>query len=329
MSNTITIMKKGLLTHIQDLGRPDFLSQGIPESGAMDLRALKDANYLLHLPAGAPALEMTYLGPTIRFDQDTVFVLTGADMKAKLGDRPIQTYCPYAAREGDILTLSVSSSLRYGYLQVGGGFHIAPELGSCSTYMKCGIGGFRGRALTDGDILPVRECGEDFRSSLLVRDASGKDGEDLSPVISLIPVYPKEKVVRVVLGPQWELFPEAGQNTFLSAAYTVSSLSDRMGYRLEGAKIDTGESSDIISDGTVLGSIQVTSEGKPIVLLSDRQTTGGYKKIACVISPDIPLLSQCLPGEKIRFEAVSLKEAARLYKKERKREKAFLRKAGK
>ena len=194
-----------------------------------------------------------------------------------------------------MLVLSACVTGRYGYLAVEGGFSVPSVLGSCSTYLKCGLGGFEGRALKAGDRIPIGEAVHLVETS---RPEGLRRVYDAAP-----PPYLafKEKTIRVILGPQQDHFTAAGIRTFLSPPYTVSPDSDRMGYRLNGQPIATAGGSDILSDGTVFGSIQVPSSGKPIVLLADRQTTGGYAKIATIVSADLPALVQSMPGTVLHF----------------------------
>ncbi len=294
-SRFLEILEPGLLTTVQDGGRLSYLHMGIPESGCMDRRAFYSANRLLDNPALMPVLEMLYKGAVIRFGAPVRFVLTGGDMQARLNDKPVRTYCPMYAETGDMLVLSACVTGRYGYLAVEGGFSVPSVLGSCSTYLKCGLGGFEGRALKAGDRIPIGEAVHLVETS---RPEGLRRVYDAAP-----PPYLafKEKTIRVILGPQQDHFTAAGIRTFLSTPYTVSPDSDRMGYRLNGQPIATAGGSDILSDGTVFGSIQVPSSGKPIVLLADRQTTGGYAKIATIVSADLPALVQSMPGTVLHF----------------------------
>jgi len=302
----LEILKPGLLTTIQDGGRLAYLHMGIPESGCMDRRAFASANHLLGDPAGTPVLEMTYTGILARFTADTRFVLTGADMQASLQGTPVPTYTVTQAHAGDFISLQTSVTGRYGYLAVAGGFSVPEVLGSASTYVKCHIGGLTGYPLQATDRIPIGE--EGAASETTAGQEPGLRGLFGRPCASApfdltAPSYlsHKEKTIRVILGPQQDRFTSAGIRTLLSAPYTVSSSSDRMGYRLEGPAIETVNGSDILSDGTVFGSIQVPASGKPIVLLADRQTTGGYAKIATVLSADLPAFVQSMPGTVIHF----------------------------
>lgn len=302
--NTITVIRPGLMALIQDTGRFGAQGSGIPVSGCMDQRALAEANSLLGNPPGEAVIEMLYQGAAFRFDCHTVVALTGADMNARLNDRSVPAYTALPIRPGDTLILGAARSGRYGYLGVAGGFALPPVLGSLSTYVKCGIGGFQGRALRSGDVLPLRcetwqlPCAE--RKPIMPR------------------AFAQDITVRIVPGPQEDLFSADALRTLFSASYRVTDQSDRMGFRLDGPPLSAPDGTDIISDGTALGSIQVPGSGKPIILLADRQTTGGYAKIGTVITPDLPKLVQCMPGAVIRFTPVSARRAQALYRKEQK-----------
>ena len=302
--NTITVIQPGLMTTLQDEGRIGSQAYGIPVSGCMDQRSLHDANALLNNPLDTAVLEMVYLGGSFRFHCNTYIALTGADMQAQLNDQPAPTYTALAIRPGDTLTLGTAKTGRFGYLAVAGGFDIPPVLGSCATYIKCGIGGFQGRALKSGDLLPLKN------ETCTLACAKRKH---LTP-----PAFSQNITVRAVPGPQSDRFTKEALQTLFAEAYRVTDRSDRMGYRLEGPTLEVIGGSDIVSDGTAFGSIQVPGSGKPIVLLADRQTTGGYAKIASVISPDLPAFVQCMPGAMIHFVPVSVRKAAALYRKEEK-----------
>ena len=284
---------------MQDLGRRGYQRYGIPVCGALDPLSLRIANILVGNPEGAAGLEITALGPTIRFTSDSVFAVVGADFRLEVGGREVRTWESVKVSAGSTLTLGAASDGLRAYLAVAGGIDVPLVMNSRSTDLKGVFGGFEGRVLQDGDSLPVG-------ASPRVADWS-RTG--LPVGISRQPTFGQEFEIRVVLGPQHEEFTESGVNALLTSEYTVSADSDRMGYRLAGPEIAHESGPDIVSDGTALGSIQVPGTGQPIVLLADRGTTGGYAKIATVIGPDIGLLSQAMPGAKIRFHAVSVEEA--------------------
>jgi len=303
MTAALRVLAPGPMTTLQDLGRPGYQHLGVPVSGALDSVSFRAANLLVGNAAGVGALELAYQGPTLSVETDSVRIAVAG------GRAPIDVLRPAgeasanrrlgpceSARlvRGEVLRIGALAGSAVAYLAVEGGFAIAPVLGSQSTLVRAGIGGFLGRALRAGDLLPLKQ-------------ASAAEREDLMlPPIDLAPCHR----VRVVLGPQDDHFTPAHLGTLLASTYTVSPASDRMGMRLEGPPL--GHSSkgyDIVSDGIALGSMQVPGNGLPIILLADRQTTGGYAKVATVVSADIPALGRLAPGARIAFAAVSVEAA--------------------
>lgn len=296
----IKIVKPGLLTTLQDQGRIGFQQFGVPQSGAMDLYSLRLANLLVGNYRHEAALEMTLVGPQIGFEDKRIFAVTGADMGPRLNGRPIRSYQAIMAHRGDVLEFGHVKEGCRGYLALEGGFSIKPVMGSKATYLRGGFGGYGGRALKEGDEIPLNPwntLNDHWRKVI----PSG-----------MVPSFSGIKRIRVIMGPEEEAFTEKGIEQFLQGTYGLSPQSDRMGFRLTGPKIEHRQGADIISGGINLGAIQVPGEGMPIIMLSDRQTTGGYTKIANVISVDIPLLAQLKPGDKISFEAIKVEEAQEL-----------------
>ncbi|WP_087037678.1 5-oxoprolinase subunit C family protein [Thermococcus litoralis] len=280
------------LMTIQDLGRTGYQKFGVPVSGVMDEASARLANYLVGNEDNTPLLEFVLRGPTIRFHSSAVFAI-GGDVDAKLNGIPINPWESYWAKRGDVLEVGTLKSGMYGYIAFAGGIKCEPILGSCSTYIRANFG----RALKSGDTL-----------SLGYAILTEKEGKKLPE--EFVPKYSNESEVMVILGPQEEHFTEEGIKTFLSSTYEVTAESDRMGYRLEGPAIEHSErGADIITDAIPFGSIQVPKSGKPIIMLADRQTTGGYAKIGVVARVDIPKVAQTRPGGKLKFRAVSVEEA--------------------
>ena len=292
----IRILSPGFYTTVQDLGRTGHQRSGMPVAGAVDPRALRLANLLAGNPENAAALECTWLAPEIEFTAPGVFAVTGAE-RLLLNERPYTAYRAMAAQPGDRLRIESIPGSRC-YIAFCGGLDVPPVMGSRSTYAKAHLGGLNGRALAAGDAIP-------FGAATLP--------DNLAACRMPVEHYPAEKLLRVVLGPQDDAFTEEGVRTFLSGEYIVGNDSDRMGCRLTGPKIAHRASPNIISDGIAFGAIQVPGSGQPIIMLADRQTTGGYTKIANVISCDLPLIAQARPGDRIRFAAVSVEEAQQLY----------------
>lgn len=295
----LTVLKAGMMTSVQDGGRLGWQRFGVPVCGAMDLGALAVANILAGNSETEAALELTGAGCTVRFESPNVFALSGADFSPQLNKKPIETNRAYLAKKGDVLQLGFAQKGFRGILAVAGGFDLPAVMGSRSTYVKGGFGGLEGRILKDGDTLPFRDA------QLWLPDLGNRRAD--------LPAAASDAPIRVVLGPQQDSFSPRGIKTFLSGTYAVTAKSDRMGYRLQGPAIEytQGRDGNIISDGIVMGAVQVPS-GQPIVMMADRQTTGGYAKIATIITPDLGRMAQLAAGQKIRFAAVSQSEAESL-----------------
>lgn len=298
---SMRILQAGPLTTVQDAGRFGYLAYGIGTSGVMDTQAYEQLNTLLGNAKGEAVLEMTLMGPEIVFDEDVLMAYTGAQMQAVCDEKiPIERGRVYRILKGQKVRFGMAQNGVRAYVTIAGEIEVDHVMGSKSTNLKCGFGGFRGRKLQNGDIVPIR-----------VRPVSDTEEKRLLQKTVSQPEYAKEKRIRVVLGPQDDMFLEEGIQTFLNTPYTVSSESDRMGIRLDGDRVPARSHTDIISDGIVTGSVQITSVGLPIVMMADHQTTGGYAKIATVIRDDLPLLAQTRPGEKIWFEKVTLEKIER------------------
>ena len=290
------ILQAGPLTTVQDRGRFGYMEYGITSSGVMDTLAYSQLVSLLENEPGAAVLEMTLMGAELVFDEDVYAAYTGADMQAVYdGGILMERGHVYRIQKGHRLRFGMAKSGVRAYFAIAGTIEVPSVMGSRSTNLKCGLGGFEGRRLQNGDALPIRarEFSEGEQKRLLKKTIDQTD-------------YEREKTVRVILGPQKEMFTEEGVQTFLGSPYTVSVESDRMGIRLEGEKVLADGNTDIISDGIVFGSVQVTTAGLPIVMMADHQTTGGYAKIATVIQEDLPILAQARPGDRIRFVQAEL-----------------------
>jgi len=295
------VIQPGPLTTIQDLGRFGYQQFGVPTSGALDNYAFRVGNLLVGNAEGAASLEITLPGCQLRALRETRIAITGADLAATINGGPAPAWESLSLKRGDVLSFPRLNGGCRAYLAVAGGIAVPQVMRSTSTYTKAGIGGFGGRPLRKGDVL---RASKSAASAKVARIPS-----------EYIPVYGNQIALRVILGPQDNLFTEEGVSTFLNSGYTVSTQADRMGYRLEGPRIQHREGADIISDGIPLGAIQVPGDGLPIILLVDRQTTGGYTKIATTISVDIPRIAQAKPGDKIRFQQVDEEQAVTLLKK--------------
>ncbi len=299
----IRVLDPGPLTTVQDIGRPGYLRFGIPASGPIDPVAFVLANRLVGNPDDAAGLECTLGGPRLEILRDTVVAATGADMPLMVNEREEACWRSVRVRGGDIIRLGAATGGVRSYLAVSGGLDVPRVLGSRSTYLRGRLGGHSGRALRRGDEIPMGPSPPSLRERSVGRDAVPRFGDEL--------------VIRVVLGPQAERFTTDGLDTFLRASYEMLPQSDRMGARLRGPVIAHARGHDIISDGVPLGGIQVVGDGQPIVLLVDRQSTGGYPKIATVCSTDIGRVGQTRPGERLRFRAITVEAAHALRRAQR------------
>ncbi|MCS6897605.1 MAG: biotin-dependent carboxyltransferase family protein, partial [Nitrospira sp.] len=297
----IEVVKPGWLTTVQDLGRHGYQRYGMPVSGAMDRFAAIVGNRLVGNPDGTAVLECTLKGPELLFRQDTYLALTGADLSPTLDGSDIPGWECIAVRGGSRLRFGRRRAGFRCYVAIAGGFDVPVVLGSRSTHCPSQTGGLNGRPLQRGDLL-----------------FSGPRGGDAGRLVGrrlparLLPQYDRSVLLRVILDPRREFFQEAAAATLTNSVYTIAPQSDRMGYRLRGPTIPRRDTTRFISEGTVTGALQVPADGQPILLMADRQTTGGYPSLAVVISADLPLAGQLGPGDSIRFAPCSLIEAQAL-----------------
>lgn len=298
----IEIINGGMLSTVQDAGRFGVMKNGFTQSGAMDSHSMKTVNVLCGNDLSAPVIEMTMLGITAKFTDSHIFCLSGGDFSPKLNGKPIENNRPYKAEAGSLLQIGAAKSGMRCYLGVSGGIDVPLVMGSASTNLKIKIGGFEGRKLKTGDIIKIGKCS-------YIPDMT-KTAEKCD--------YPDHIKVRVVLGPQDDMFTNTDLKFFSKQIYTVTPDLDRMGIRLCGIALRGKNGMDITSDGITFGSIQIARSGMPIILMADHQTTGGYAKIATVISVDLPKLAQARPYDKVMFDIVSIKQAENAAKKEKK-----------
>ena len=295
----IRVLKPGMLTTVQDLGRTGYQSQGFSVAGVMDVRSFKIANLLVDNPENEPVLEFTLIGPTLEFTSDTIIAITGGDFNPTINGEPAPMYTAIYMHKGDILKFGSAVTGSRGYISFSSYLKVPTVMGSRCTNMKSSIGGFKGRKLQADDYIMFR-IKRRYLPFFLSRTLKPDEMDQ------------EQVTLRVVMGPQDHMFTKQGIQTFLNSVYTVTNEFDRMGCRLDGPFIASKNGSDIISDGICFGSVQVPSHGKPIILLADRQTTGGYAKIATVASVDIPKLVQRKTDNKVRFKAITVHEAQKL-----------------
>ena len=303
----IVFNKGGIFTTVQDYGRMGYQNLGFHVCGAMDRHSYWVANLLVDNTDREAVLEFTICGPTLYFTSDTVICITGGDFDPKINGESIPMYAAVSVHKGDELEMGFCKSGTWGYIAFAGGLDVPVVMGSRSTDIKCKLGGYEGRPIRDGDEIGFLS---NVKSLHLMKERKLERPDYGADVVEL----------RVTLGPQDDYFTKNGLDTFLSSEYTVTSQCDRMGYRLEGPVIEHNElGADIISDGIAKGAIQVPSSGQPIIMMSDRQTLGGYTKIANVISVDLAKLAQCKYPQRVKFTQVSVEEAQRIYMMERER----------
>jgi biotin-dependent carboxylase-like uncharacterized protein len=293
--SVIQVLTPGLSTTVQDLGREGFGPMGVSPSGAADPVALRIGNRLAGNSEGAAALEMALLGGTFSFPDGGVVALAGSDFGAKLDGAPIPCWTSIEILPGGTLSLGSTRSGARCYLCVQGGIAVEAFLGSASTHILSGLGGFDGRPLRRGDVLRYGLPGASFKKRSVAPEALQR----LSP----------RKLLRVTAGPQADWFPETSVRLFHDGVYRVSEASNRMGLRLEGPEIPRSVRREMISEGVALGAIQVPDNGLPIILFVEQQTTGGYPKIANVISADLSSVGQLRPRDEVRFQQVDFEEA--------------------
>ncbi len=295
-----TVHNPGMMTTVQDLGRFGFLDSGVPPSGALDAFSCRVANLLVGNPENLATLEMTVAGPTLEAMTEADIAVTGAETGATINGIPMESWRTIRIKKGDMIRISRAQKGCRAYLAVDGGFDVPFLMGSRSTFVRAKFGGFEGRTLLKGDILKKGEC------------ALSECRRFLPP--ELIPEYQKEVVLRAMPGPQEEFFPNA-IDLFFTAFYQVTAQSDRMGCRLYGPFIehDKDAPESIVTEPTIPGNVQVPPDGQPIILLVE-QTTGGYSKIATVISTDIQRVAQLMPGHTVRFERTTAENAHVLYR---------------
>ena len=300
----IKIKTGGFLTTIQDMGRFGYQETGMSVSGVMDTRSASLANILVGNDENEGVIEVTLMGPTMEFTADNIIAVTGGDLGAKLDGNLLPRYEAVLVKAGQTLSFTGLKSGARAFIAFAGGLAVPAVMGSKSTNLKSKIGGFEGRKLEKDDAIGFAAP----KTSLPNMDKRKLSIPDFSA---------KEHDLRVVLGPQDDCFPQSSIDTFFNNVYTIGNEYDRMGCRMQGPVIKHKVGGDIITDGISFGAVQVPSHGNPIVMMADHQTTGGYTKIANVISVDLPVLAQCMPGHKIHFRWVSIEEAQFWYCKEK------------
>jgi len=302
----ITILKPGLMTTLQDLGRNGHQRYGVITSGVMDSTAHRLANLLVGNDENEPTIEITLYGPVIRFEKDTLIALCGGDLSANINGSFVKMWRPLYVRKGEVLEFGEVKAGCRTYLAVHGGYAIKEVLGSKSTYLRAKFGGVEGRILQTGDQIGINKSEKSELNIGCVCNSTW----NISTYFFQRNV--EKKVIRVMRGRQYDSFKEESIRHFFSQPFIVSRHSDRMGYRLNGPVLELKRKKEMISEAVSYGTIQVPADGNPIILLADRQTIGGYPKIAQMATVDFSIIAQTRPGETVYFQEISHEEAQRL-----------------
>ncbi len=310
---SILIQKSGILSTIQDLGRKGFRQFGINPNGAMDSGAVRLINILLGNSETEAVLEMHFPAPTVEFEEDTIFALGGADFGAKLGDKSVENWRAFFAEKGSVLKFDQKVSGNRAYLSVKGGFKIEKWLGSFSTNLIAVIGGFAGRSMQTGDRIGFNSKFTIQNSKLIkIPSPESKDQRLEFPYKisnNLLPRYNAFPTIRVVAGAEFERLTALSEQNFLKQNFTISNESNRMGFRLCGEPLYLLDKIELVSSAVNFGTIQLLPDGQMIVLMADCQTSGGYPRIAHVVSMDLTVLAQLGANDKVGFEIISLSDA--------------------
>jgi antagonist of KipI len=314
---TVRVLHPGMLTTIQDLGRYGFQKYGVLVSGAMDHYSLRAANLLVGNKENEGALEITLLGTSLLFEKDMVISITGGDLSAVINDKKAKTWRPILVRKGSILKFKSPLKGCRAYVAFAGGIAVPEVMGSKSTYLRAGIGGLKGRALQKEDVIEFYEMNEFSQAIFTKLDKLGKDVAWSVNYTVLINLQ-QTQTIRVMRGTEFERFDQNSKRNLFNEQFTLTTQADRMGYRMEGPILSLAEEFELLSEGVTNGTIQVPPSGNPIILMADRQTTGGYPKIGQIITADLSSMAQLQPTAIIHFKEVSHEEAENeLLKKER------------
>jgi len=298
---SILIEKPGILTTVQDLGRIGYRSFGINPGAVMDRTADRLMNILLGNDDNEAVLEIHFPAAQIKFETNALIAIGGADFSAELDGKPVENWRVTFAKKRSILKFTGKVSGNRAYLAVRGGIKVEKWLGSASTNLAAKIGGIDGRKLESGDRIPVKQRFK--RNSDLLSGCVGR---------SLLPLYSRFPTVRIVAGSEFDSLSKKGRALLTDQNYTIRNNSDRMGFRLSGEPISLAKPIELLSSAVSFGTIQLLPDGQMIVLMADHQTTGGYPRVANVISCDLPLLAQLGAGDKVAFHLIEHAEAERL-----------------
>jgi antagonist of KipI len=325
---SVKVHRAGILTTLQDRGRYGYQRYGMPVGGVMDEHSHRLANLLVGNSEEEATLEFTLAGPRLEFTQSALIAICGGDFAPTISGREVPLSRPVFVRAGSVLDLAVCRLGCRAYLAVAGGFDVPVVMGSKSTYMPASIGGYQGRSLRRGDELQLKQASTTLYPSLqhALQTADNFVCPKWSVHANSALLAHDHHRIRFMQGRHFMLFSETSRSQITSAEFRIAADSDRMGYRLEGPSLTLNQPGDILPEAVTFGSIQVPPDGKPIVLMANRQTTGGYPLIGEVASIDLPLLAQLPPGDTLRFEPITLEQSQQLYL-QREREMTLMREA--
>jgi antagonist of KipI len=309
---SITILKPGIMSSLQDLGRWGFQQYGVPIGGAMDKVTAALANIICANDENEAVIEMTLHGTSIMFNEAAFCAIVGGGCKAYIDDVELPFNRLLWIPAFSIIKTTASIQGCRSYLAVGGGFNVKKVLGSASTYTPSGIGGTNGRNLITGDMLAFKRE-QDLQTASNLHMLPNGVGISHWHTADLVVPTPDIATVHAIKGPEFDRFNTASQEDIFNSIFTISSQSNRMGYRLEGKKLTLEHKAEMVSTAVTAGIVQVTHEGDPIILMADAQTTGGYPRIARICAADISLLAQCRPGTKIQFKEIGEEESLMRY----------------
>ncbi|MDQ6422556.1 biotin-dependent carboxyltransferase family protein [Paenibacillus sp. LHD-117] len=309
---TITVLKPGLQATVQDMGRFGYQKQGVVVGGAMDVSAARAANVLVGNGEAEAVLELTWTGAQLRMEKEAIIAVCGADLMPEVDGEPVPMWRPVLVRAGAVLAFRGCRSGFRSYIALAGGIDLPPVMGSRSTYLRAGLGGYRGRMLQAGDKLEAKPFASGslngrLTAALLERRAPGGWHAEHFAIAER-----ETAVVRAFPGAHYGRLTEEGKRMLFGGSFRIGHQSDRMGCRLEGERVAIRQEGELLSEAVSAGTIQLPPNGSPIVLLADRQTTGGYPRIAHVASVDIPMFAQLKPGAEVRFELITHREAESL-----------------
>ncbi|PIC81619.1 KipI antagonist [Sporosarcina sp. P18a] len=306
---SVNVLNAGLLTTIQDIGRTGSQKFGVLVSGAMDSYSMRVANLLVGNEEREGVFEITLFGTMLQFEEDTLIAITGGDLQTTIDGIPVANWRPLIVKKGSILKFGFAIEGCRAYLAIAGGIDIPVVMGSKSTYLVAGIGGFKGRALQQNDHLSFGQLTESNNKVFTSIKQLGTP--DWAVPHHLLISLASTQTIRIIEGTEYQHFDDASKQRLVSEPYVVTPQSNRMGLRLEGQALSLTEKLELLSEGVTFGTIQIPPNGKPIILMADRQTAGGYPKIGQVITADLGSLSQVKPNAKLYFKLITHAEAER------------------